>query len=576
VLANLAALFLVACETRVDVAPPKPDIQVGALEADRPTLISLGFYLPITRGADYWDAVALLHYREHGTTAWSTGLPLMPVRPEFADIRREPSFAGSLFGLKENTTYDVKVEIANARGGPTVRSIVASTRGYPRSAPREPRPVDVSTTDDLREALSKARPGDVITLAPGTYVGDFVVARGVKGTPDNPIFVRGRDRDTVILKGGTSHGFQIFGDFVTLEDMTIEAGGSGIGVLARDSEGTVIRRTWITNVDQGIILTHGTNRNFTIYNNVLGGRNRWPTIDRSTWNDEGIAVSGEGHAIFHNTLYGFGDALGLSRFGDIANRSIDFYGNDVLWTGDDGIELDDGERNVRAFENRVTNSATLISVQHNNDTGGPVYAFRNVGLNQARMPFKLNDSPSGFYLLQNTSVKTQGADDWLWVQYNNGPVQNFAINNNILVSLSPYSRGVAFQAPMDEADFDYNGYHPTGSGQPHEPHGVALEQDPFATPISLGPDYTTFAVAQSPGLKADSNAIDAGAILPNINDSYTGAAPDLGALERGAPVPQYGADWWPAKFAPASGHLDPTYWSVAAAFRTAGVDARSF
>ena len=35
-------------------------------------------------------------------------------------------------------------------------------------------------------------------------------------------------------------------------------------------------------------------------------------------------------------------------------------------------------------------------------------------------------------------------------------------------------------------------------------------------------------------------AIDAAAILPNINDGFRGRAPDLGAYERGEPLPTYG------------------------------------
>ena len=36
-------------------------------------------------------------------------------------------------------------------------------------------------------------------------------------------------------------------------------------------------------------------------------------------------------------------------------------------------------------------------------------------------------------------------------------------------------------------------------------------------------------------LKAGCGAVDAGAILPNINDGFVGAAPDLGAFELGQP-----------------------------------------
>ena len=41
-------------------------------------------------------------------------------------------------------------------------------------------------------------------------------------------------------------------------------------------------------------------------------------------------------------------------------------------------------------------------------------------------------------------------------------------------------------------------------------------------------------------LRPRSVAIDAGTVLPNITDGYTGRAPDLGALERGLPAPHYG------------------------------------
>ena len=41
-------------------------------------------------------------------------------------------------------------------------------------------------------------------------------------------------------------------------------------------------------------------------------------------------------------------------------------------------------------------------------------------------------------------------------------------------------------------------------------------------------------------LKPNSVAVDAGCRLPNLNDDFTGKAPDLGALEVGKPQPVYG------------------------------------
>ena len=41
-------------------------------------------------------------------------------------------------------------------------------------------------------------------------------------------------------------------------------------------------------------------------------------------------------------------------------------------------------------------------------------------------------------------------------------------------------------------------------------------------------------------LRKGAAAVDAGLILPNINDGYTGRAPDLGAIERGEDAVIYG------------------------------------
>ena len=46
-------------------------------------------------------------------------------------------------------------------------------------------------------------------------------------------------------------------------------------------------------------------------------------------------------------------------------------------------------------------------------------------------------------------------------------------------------------------------------------------------------------------------AIDAGILLPTINDDFTGKAPDLGAYELDRPIPHYGPRQWP------SGPQDP-------------------
>jgi hypothetical protein len=272
----------------------------------------------------------------------------------------------------------------------------------------------------------------------------------------------------------------------------------------------------------------------------------WPDTSRATWNFEGIVVTGTGHVICHNTLAGFGDALGLSHDTAIPNRAIDFYGNDVLWGGDDGIELDFSERNVRAFRNRFGNVGMGISFQP--IWGGPVYAFRNVIYNTAHAPYKLNQDPSGFYIFHNTAIRP----GWAWVQHGYY-VSNFSFVNNLTVGTE---NAVNVFPVLRVARIDYNGWAPDGQfvfteswdgfsalheDSPYERHGVLLQQPVFQKSVQIPPKFSAF--MRPPldlSLHPRSNAVDAGVRLPNINDDYRGTAPDLGALERGAPTPEYG------------------------------------
>ncbi len=77
------------------------------------------------------------------------------------------------------------------------------------------------------------------------------------------------------------------------------------------------------------------------------------------------------------------------------------------------------------------------------------------------------------------------------------------------------------------------------SGQ--ESHGIRISRSTcFATfNVPGGPPLTTVP-PQMMTLNSSCPAVDAGVILPNISDGYTGAAPDLGAYELGADAPQYG------------------------------------
>ena len=231
----------------------------------------------------------------------------------------------------------------------------------------------------------------------------------------------------------------------------------------------------------------------------------------------------------------------------------DFFGNDVLWTGDDGMELDYAHRNVRAFGNRITNAQMGVSFQP--VWGGPVYVFRNVLVNMARSPYKLNNDPTGFYIFNNTSVRTLGFGNNLsfawpslgYLQADGEPAYaaNFEFRNNLLIGVST----PAFvTTKLFDAKIDSNGWWPDGtfvffntwanladliSNSPYEANGRIVEAQPFVVPIVLGATYTTQVAPRSPLLAPGSAAVDGGQVIPNVSDTFSGSAPDLGRLGAG-------------------------------------------
>ncbi len=81
-------------------------------------------------------------------------------------------------------------------------------------------------------------------------------------------------------------------------------------------------------------------------------------------------------------------------------------------------------------------------------------------------------------------------------------------------------------------------------------HSRLLSYDVFVNvpkPDAKDPQRTYDVRLLDFGLRKRSTAVDAGTVLPNVTDGFTGRAPDLGALELGQVPAHYG----PATDAPA-------------------------
>jgi hypothetical protein len=138
---------------------------------------------------------------------------------------------------------------------------------------------------------------------------------------------------------------------------------------------------------------------------------------------------------------------------------------------------------------------------------------------------------------------------------------HFEIAGNLLVGPSVLpGRVVDWLGPIVDGRFASNGYFPDGAfrfnlppaglvsatsfaalqSAGFEPGGVLLAAPIFASGLVPPPDYTTAVAPADATLAPTSNAVDADVPLSGVDAGFTGAAPDLGALERGCPLPIFG------------------------------------
>jgi hypothetical protein len=532
-------------------------LHVGSANVDPPTLGSLGVQLLVS-GDDDHDAQVGVRYRPLGSGTWKMAMDLFRVRAESVGGRVVPEqFAGSIFDLQPAATYEVELHALD-NDGPVDETVVVqgTTRAIPAD-PVSPAVIAVTSAAEFQAALDAAQPGDVITLSEGIYRGPFELASS--GTTDDPIVIRGASTDGVVLdgKGCSCNLLEITGSWVHVEHLTLQGALRGLRLKGPGAVGNVVRRVRLRDVTNGII-GDPDQQDFYLCDNVLEGRLGWPFVYADDGgnhaNDDGISVQGRGHVVCHNQLVGFGDAMKIEAPGA---RAIDFHGNEVLSAYDNAVELDFSEGNTRAFRNRFTNSFVPISFQPTH--GGPVYAVRNVVVNVAEDQLKFYsvspvDQPSGVLVLHNTFVSPEQT----LLMGSTATSHHFTLANNLFVGPNPPSpRVVDWVGPIDDGTFDHNGWFPDGifdfgaagswssfaamsAAGIFESHGVLLGAGIFESGLVPPSDYTVTMAPQDVTLASGSNAVDAGVLLSNLNDDSTGSGPDLGALERGCPVPLYG------------------------------------
>jgi hypothetical protein len=312
-----------------------------------------------------------------------------------------------------------------------------------------------------------------------------------------------------------------------------------------------------------------------------------------------VKLYGPGHVIAHNYIADFHDGINVETYGnpdgsvasgpgigdgpkyppreywDRRPVAIDFYGNYITNSHDNPIEADGSMHNIRVMRNMFINHASHAFC--NQPTlGGPVYWIRNIAYHLPAGSTRLTNGAAGVLFYNNTILsETQAAGTanthWrnnLMLGQNAAPAI-FAVTTYTTYSSSDYNGfrpnpGVAnsFQwtAPPGgvAADFPRPGATPRldtrgfatlaeySAATGNDTHSVLLDYDVFMkVPRLDAQDAATVQRLHDARdldfrLRPQSAAIDRGLALPTITDGFTGAAPDLGALESGQPLPVYG------------------------------------
>jgi hypothetical protein len=495
----------------------------------------------------YWSAPGAtvangceVKFRKAGTTAWTQGLSM------WFDSR-DNECRGSLVSLVPGTTYEAQF---NLPGQPVTRAITFTTWANQLPVARTVKVASGAGTLNISQGGSAAS-GYVVYDGTGATL-DALNASQYNITVNAPfVIVRG-----FTLKGAQQDAIRISAD---VKDVVIE--DNDISGWGRTRDGT-----WGADMDSAVraVCKTETLERVTIQRNKMHD----PRYSANSWSDghpagpQGVTISycGGNHVIRHNEIYGggkhFNDGIGgednFSKTG-FPNADSDIYGNRISNTWDDGIEAEGGNKNVRIWGNYMDNTATGVATT--TTAIGPVYIFRNVfNRNQFyerkshdqddRQPFFKSGSDSSLgngrrYVFHNTmlqATETGSSNGRGGGAGMGGTGASQLINNTVSMNniYHLWKANSAFYQVGTDNQFQNDMFNGNA--------GAAMVSGINATP--------TYAAGN--GWKSESNGLyalaagtpgyDKGVRIPNFNDAFNGAGPDVGAVEAGASAMAFGLE----------------------------------
>jgi len=513
-----------------------------------PTFHCLGLYWSPPGGAA--DKAVLVRYRRQGEKEWKEALPMRynPIPKTDEDLA---DYRGSIVHLTPATTYDVQLTLA---GTATTVNLTATTWGEDFPVGEMIRVNDNDTplviTDSGTPEAWRVYDGRGATIDVRhqhdsciTVNASYVILRGIalKGAGGTNPAPR-RTIGAIRIEGG--HDIVIEGCDISDWGRLNPTSGFGFDYdAAIYSRSTTLKRLIV----QRCKLHH-------------------PRYDGSTWYEPNYPTHTMGpqcitlfntagnHVIRYNECssdleHMYNDGIGGGSNGSFQGspgHDSDIYGNLISHCWDDGLEVEGGSRNVRLWDNYITQCMMMIG--NAPASIGPLYIWRNVvahsqsqpnagGGNFLKMGYATSEDlmTGQMYIFHNTIFRS---DEWLPTGGLGGNriVKHTMSRNNILHVRSPQNYSASDNKQNTDTDFDYdlyNGRIPQGQ----ESHGIRGAPI-YATGAGLEPTTNTGRFQLAP----DSPGAGAGQPIPNFNDGFAGKSPDIGAHQRGAPPIRYGVN----------------------------------
>src|SRR5260221_1926070 len=488
-------------------------------------------------------------FRKSGDNSWTQGLAM------WFDTRNSEC-RGSLVNLAPGSDYEAQF---NLPGAAVTRAITFRT--WANALP-------------VANVVAVAG-GSTLSVTQGGSAAGYVVYDGTGATLDAnnaaPYNIT-INASYVIVRGFTLKGAQQHGILIDKNQHDVVIEDNDISGWGRTRDGT-----WGTDMDSGIraICQNEELTRVTIQRNKIHD----PRYSANSWalahpaGPQGITFSycGGNNVYRWNEIYStngnhYNDGMGgednFSTAG-FPNKDSDVYGNRVEMAWDDGLEIEGGDQNVRVWGNYLNNTGTGISSTV--DSIGPLYVFRNVwNRNQfidgvphdqdQRQPLFKDGSSADFgngrrYLFHNTMLQASDGVS----QYGLGGgagvggtgdaqlVHNTVSMNNIYHLWKP--NAMVYQVGSDNV-FQNDMFN--GSA------GTAVISGINATATY---DTSNGWHNEAGGLDqvaAGTPGYDQAVRIPNFNDTFLGAAPDVGAAEAGAPAMKFGLVGAPTGTTPAT------------------------